>query len=69
MLRSRRRDKSMQMDGLTQEEREMQGRINGESDMTDFENPHVSILASPRPYTPSLSCGIVPLYSLRHAIN
>ncbi len=35
MLRSRRRDKSMQMDGLTQEEREMQGRINGESDMTD----------------------------------
>ncbi|PBK84109.1 MFS general substrate transporter [Armillaria gallica] len=40
VLRNRRRDKSMLMDGLTQEEREMQGRINGESDMTDFENPH-----------------------------
>ncbi|KAK0226159.1 MFS general substrate transporter [Armillaria fumosa] len=38
--RNRRRDKGMLTDGLTPEEREMQGKINGESDMTDFENPH-----------------------------
>ncbi|KAK0241548.1 MFS general substrate transporter [Armillaria nabsnona] len=38
--RNRRRDKEMLSDGLTPEEREMQGKINGESDMTDFENPH-----------------------------
>ncbi len=30
------------MQGFTQEERETQGKINGESDMTDFENQHVS---------------------------
>ncbi|KAK0434503.1 major facilitator superfamily domain-containing protein [Armillaria borealis] len=40
VLRNRRRDKAMLTDGLTQEERETQGKINGESDMTDFENPH-----------------------------
>ncbi|KAK0434507.1 major facilitator superfamily domain-containing protein [Armillaria borealis] len=40
VLRNRRRDKAMLTDGLTQEEREMQGKINGEADMTDFENPH-----------------------------
>ncbi|KAK0504523.1 MFS general substrate transporter [Armillaria luteobubalina] len=38
--RNGRRDKEMLTDGLTPEEREMQGKINGESDMTDFENPH-----------------------------
>ncbi|PBK61772.1 MFS general substrate transporter [Armillaria solidipes] len=38
VLRNRRRDKAMLMDGLTQEERETQGKINGEADMTDFEN-------------------------------
>ncbi|KAK0212608.1 MFS general substrate transporter [Desarmillaria ectypa] len=42
LLRNRRRDKEMLSDGLTPEEREVQGKINGESDMTDFENPHVS---------------------------
>ncbi|KAK0197691.1 major facilitator superfamily domain-containing protein [Armillaria mellea] len=40
VLQNRRRDKAILTDGLTQEEREMQGKINGESDMTDFENPH-----------------------------
>ncbi|PBK61770.1 MFS general substrate transporter [Armillaria solidipes] len=40
VLRNRRRDKAMLTDGLTQEEREMQGKINGELDMTDFQNPH-----------------------------
>ncbi|KAK0434509.1 major facilitator superfamily transporter [Armillaria borealis] len=40
VLRNRRRDKAMFTDGLTQEEREMQGKINGELDMTDFQNPH-----------------------------
>ncbi|KAK0435947.1 major facilitator superfamily transporter [Desarmillaria tabescens] len=40
VLRNRCRDKAMLTDGLTEEEREMQGKINGESDMTDFENPH-----------------------------
>ncbi|KAK0184203.1 major facilitator superfamily transporter [Armillaria mellea] len=37
---NRHQDKAMLTDGLTQEEREMQGKINGESDMMDFENPH-----------------------------
>ncbi|KAK0472893.1 MFS general substrate transporter [Armillaria novae-zelandiae] len=41
VLRNRRRDKAMLTDGLTEEEREIQGKINGESDMTDFENPHI----------------------------
>ncbi|PBK74282.1 MFS general substrate transporter [Armillaria solidipes] len=40
VFRNRRRDKEMLSDGLSPEEREMQGKINGESDMTDFENPH-----------------------------
>ncbi|PBK61774.1 MFS general substrate transporter [Armillaria solidipes] len=40
VLRNRRRVKATLTDGLTQEERLMQGKINGESDMTDFENPH-----------------------------
>ncbi|KAK0209413.1 hypothetical protein IW262DRAFT_1468977 [Armillaria fumosa] len=40
ILINRCRDKAMLMDRITQEEREMQGKINGESDMTDFENPH-----------------------------
>lgn len=40
VLRNRRRDKAMLTAGLTQEEREMQGKINGELDMTDFENSH-----------------------------
>ncbi len=52
----------MLTDGLTQEEREMQGKINGEADMTNFENLHVSLLASPRPYGPFSSCGVAPLY-------
>ncbi|KAK0442733.1 major facilitator superfamily domain-containing protein [Desarmillaria tabescens] len=38
-LRNRHRDKVMRTDGLT-EERKTQGQINGESDMTDFENTH-----------------------------
>lgn len=54
----------MLTDGLTQEERVR--LCNGESDMTDFD---VSLLESPRPYVPSSSCVIVPLYSLMHAIN
>ena len=29
-------------DGLTNEERERLGKINGEKDLTDFENPYVS---------------------------
>ncbi len=62
MFRNRRRDKAMLTDGLTQEEREMQGKINGEADMTNFENLHVSLLASPRPYGPFSSCGVAPLY-------
>ncbi len=54
----------MLTDGLTQEERAMQGKINGESDMTDFENPHVSLQSSPSLFVqPSLRL-IVPLYSL-----
>ncbi|THU87851.1 MFS general substrate transporter [Dendrothele bispora CBS 962.96] len=40
VLRNRRRDKAMLNDGLTPEEREAQGRLNGEKDLTDFENPH-----------------------------
>ncbi|KAK0434505.1 MFS general substrate transporter [Armillaria borealis] len=40
VLRNRRRVKATVTDGLTQEEKLMQGKINGESDMTDFENPH-----------------------------
>ncbi|KAK0184004.1 major facilitator superfamily domain-containing protein [Armillaria mellea] len=37
MLRNRQRD---MIQGLAQEETEMQGKINGESDMTNFENLH-----------------------------
>lgn len=33
----------MESDGLTDEERERQAKEYGERDMTDFENPHVSI--------------------------
>ncbi|PBK84108.1 MFS general substrate transporter [Armillaria gallica] len=40
VLRNRRRVKATLAGGLTPEERLMQGKINGESDMTDFENPH-----------------------------
>ncbi|KAK0186227.1 hypothetical protein F5146DRAFT_1105144 [Armillaria mellea] len=40
VLQNRQRDKAMLMDGLMQEETEMQGKINGESDMTDFKNSH-----------------------------
>ncbi|KAF5365991.1 hypothetical protein D9758_006654 [Tetrapyrgos nigripes] len=40
VLRNRRRDKAQLNDGLTPEEREAQGRLNGEKDLTDFENPH-----------------------------
>ena len=43
MLRNRRRVKAALVDGLTQQERVMQGKNNGESDMTDFENPHVGL--------------------------
>ncbi|KAK0484185.1 major facilitator superfamily domain-containing protein [Armillaria luteobubalina] len=69
VLRNRRRDKAMLTDGLTQEEREMQGKINGESDMTDFENPHVSPQLSPRLYVqPSLRL-IVPVYSLTQDVG
>ncbi|KAK0212009.1 hypothetical protein IW262DRAFT_1412921 [Armillaria fumosa] len=40
MLRNRHQIKATLADRLTQEERVMQGKINGESDTTDFENPH-----------------------------
>ncbi|KAK0435945.1 uncharacterized protein EV420DRAFT_1652803 [Desarmillaria tabescens] len=40
VLWNRHRDKAMLMDGLTEEEREMQGKINGKSDLTDFEYSH-----------------------------
>ncbi|KAK0493614.1 major facilitator superfamily domain-containing protein, partial [Armillaria luteobubalina] len=43
VLRNRRQIKTRLADGLTQEERVMQGKMNGESDMTGFENPHVSL--------------------------
>ncbi|KAK0476252.1 hypothetical protein EDD18DRAFT_1216089 [Armillaria luteobubalina] len=68
VLRNRRRDKDFLTDGLTQEEREMHGKVNGEADMTDFGNQYLS-LASARPYIPSSWRGIVPLYPLRDAID
>ncbi|KAF8915353.1 major facilitator superfamily domain-containing protein [Mucidula mucida] len=40
VLRNRRRNKAMESDGLTDEERERQAKEYGERDMTDFENPH-----------------------------
>lgn len=43
-MRNRRRDKAMQNDGLTAEERSHRARQLGEQDMTDFENPYVSLL-------------------------
>ncbi|KAK0471104.1 major facilitator superfamily domain-containing protein, partial [Armillaria novae-zelandiae] len=64
VLRNRRRDKAMLTDGLTEEEREIQGKINGESDMTDFENPHVCPSSSPRRYVQLSLHLIVPVYSL-----
>ena len=42
VLRNRRRDCAQATDGLTNEERERLGKINGEKDLTDFENPYVS---------------------------
>ena len=42
VLRNRRRDRAQATDGLTNEERERLGKINGEKDLTDFENPYVS---------------------------
>lgn len=40
VLRNRRRDRAQAKDGLTDEERIRQGKINGEKDLTDFENPY-----------------------------
>ncbi|TRM55732.1 major facilitator superfamily domain-containing protein [Schizophyllum amplum] len=45
VLRNRRRDRAQAKDGLTDEERIRQGKINGEKDLTDFENPYVSALS------------------------
>lgn len=68
VLRNRRRDKDFLTDGLTQEEREMHDKVNGEADMTDFGNQYLSP-ASARPYIPSSWRGIVLLYPLRDAID
>ncbi|KAI0030684.1 major facilitator superfamily domain-containing protein [Vararia minispora EC-137] len=38
IIRNRRRDREVANDGLTPEEREHLGKLNGEKDMTDFEN-------------------------------
>ncbi|KAL1664346.1 major facilitator superfamily domain-containing protein [Schizophyllum commune] len=46
VLRNRRRDRAQATDGLTNEERERLGKINGEKDLTDFENPYVSLVIS-----------------------
>lgn len=43
VMRNRRRDKMMETDGLTEEERQRRGKELGEQDSTDFENPYVSI--------------------------
>ncbi|KIY45715.1 MFS general substrate transporter [Fistulina hepatica ATCC 64428] len=46
VLRNRRRHRAELNDGLTPEQREIQGKINGESDLTDFENPYVRQFSS-----------------------
>ncbi len=67
------------MDGLTQEEREIQGKMNSELDMSDFQNLHVrvsptccrnlvlNVLTVPiydlRYYEPSVSLSIYPTFS------
>lgn len=43
MLRNRRRDAAMASDGLDAEERARRGKELGEEDVTDFENPYVSL--------------------------
>ncbi|KIY46538.1 MFS general substrate transporter, partial [Fistulina hepatica ATCC 64428] len=55
VLRNRQRDRPNLSDGLTREQREIQGRINGENDLTDFENPYVRHLSS---------CDLPPLFYL-----
>jgi hypothetical protein len=41
VLRNRQRDRAAASDGISLEERERQGKLNGEKDMSDFENRRV----------------------------
>lgn len=43
VVRNKRRDRKLAEDGVSKEERISRGKIMGEQDSTDFENPYVSL--------------------------